>query len=84
MRKEKHVLIQKMFTHELNMYLPSRTWIEKTVDEVETHCLSGKKKKVEEAGVNKEGDTVFWGLKIPFIFYFIEKGVAVNFLLSTS
>ena len=42
MYMEKHVLVKKMFTNELNMGLPLWTWVKKTVHAVETHCLSGK------------------------------------------
>ena len=44
---------QKMFTYELNMGLPLRTWVEKLVHWVETHWVSGKE-KVTGAGVSNK------------------------------
>ena len=44
-----------MFTNRRDMGLPLHTWVEKTVNRVETPWLSGKE-KVRDAVVSKEGD----------------------------
>ena len=41
---ENHVLIKQIFTNDLNMSLPLKTWIEQAVNGVETHWLFGKEK----------------------------------------
>ena len=43
-----------MFTNGLNLSLPLRSWVEKTVNGVETHWLSCEE-KVLGAAINKEG-----------------------------
>ena len=54
---EKHVLVKKMFTNELNMGLPPQAWVEKTVYVVvETHWFSCKEKVLGSAE-SKEGHT---------------------------
>ena len=43
-----------MFSYALNMGLPQRTWVEKTVHGIETHWLSGQE-NVPGTAVSKEG-----------------------------
>ena len=43
-----------IFTNRLNMGLPQLAWVEKTIDGVETHWLSGRE-KVSNAKLSKEG-----------------------------
>ena len=68
---EKHVLVKKIFTNELNMILPQWTWVKKTVCGVETHWLLGKE-KVTGAVVSREGDADSWDMKEPITIDFFE------------
>ena len=75
---KKHVSVQKMLTNGLNMGLPLRARVKKTVHGVETHWLSGKE-KVLGAAVSKESHagTVFYDMKCLSI-DFLEEGATVN------
>ena len=70
---EKYVLVQKMLTN-----WPPWAWVEKTVDGVETHWLSGKKKFHAQQLTKNVMLTVFWDLKGPITIDFLEKGTTVN------
>ena len=74
---EKHVLLKRFLINKLNM--PLRAWVKKTVQEVEKHWLSGKKKRFQAPQLVKEIMLiVFWDMKEGFTINFLEKDTVVN------
>ena len=70
---EKHVLVKKIFTNELNIVLPLWAWVKKTVYGAEIHWLL-RKGKVLGTLASKEGhaDSFFWNMKGPITIDFLE------------
>ena len=69
---------QKMFINSLNMSLPLRFWVEKTVHGMRAHWLSGNEKVPGSAVRKKVMLTVLLGHERPITNNFLEKDVTIT------
>ena len=92
---EKHVLVKKIFSKELNISLPLWVWVKKTVDGMEMNWLSGKEKdpcatgsKEDDADCSetwKDPSLMIWAqswIKELSYFSFKRKTAAVDFSMN--
>ena len=79
MYMEKHVLVEEMFTNEINMGFSLRAWIKKTVNWVQRYWFPGKD-KVPGATVSREGyvDSVL-GYERTHHYWFLCKRFKITF-----